>query len=102
VIDVFVGVIDAAALIKPDPTEVSDVAVVPLREFATVGSHYTSQNLPGGDRAATMPSSRPEPIEMHFFNFGDDQLVWGTQGEIIWDLLSCVLGDRPTIAQIRS
>ncbi|HBJ72650.1 MAG TPA: hypothetical protein DDY88_02800 [Actinobacteria bacterium] len=102
VIDVFVGVIDAAALIKPDPTEVSDVAVVPLREFATVGSDYTSQNLPGSDRAATMPSSRPGPIEMHFFNFGDDQLVWGTQGEIIWDLLSCVLGDRPTIAQIRS
>ncbi|MDO9486628.1 MAG: CoA pyrophosphatase [Actinomycetota bacterium] len=102
VIDVFIGLVAAAALIKPDPSEVSDVAVVPLREFATANSHYVSQNLPGGGRAATMPSRRSEPIEMHFFNFGNDQLVWGTQGEIIWDLLSCVLGDRPTIAEIRS
>lgn len=103
VIDVFVGLIDAAALIKPDPTEVSDVAIVPLREFASEASHFTSEQVPGGDRgSALVPRRRPGPIEMHFFNFGDDQLVWGTQGEIIWDLLACVLNDRQTIAQIRS
>ena len=104
VIDVFVGVIAAAALIKPDPAEVSDVAVVPLREFAAEGSHFTSQEVPGGYRPSAQlpPRRRVGPLEMHFFNFGDDQLVWGTQGEIIWDLLACVLSDRPTIAEIRS
>lgn len=103
VIEVFVGLIDALALIKPDPYEVSDIAVVPLREFASEESHFTSEQLPGGDSGASLiPRRRPGPIEMHFFNFGDDQLVWGTQGEIIWDLLACVLGDRPTIAQLRS
>ena len=39
---------------------------------------------------------------MHFFKFGDGQLIWGTQGEILWDLLACLLQDRQTIAQIRS
>jgi hypothetical protein len=39
---------------------------------------------------------------MHFFKFGDGQIVWGTQGEILWDLLACMLGDRHTIAQLRS
>ncbi len=103
VIDVFVGLIDAAALIKADPTEVSDVAVVPLREFATDGSHFTSQEVPGGYvRSAEVARRTVGPLEMHFFNFGDDQIVWGAQGEIVWDLLACVLADRPTIAQIRA
>lgn len=103
VIDVFVGVIDAAAEMHPDPAEVSEIAIVPLREFAEHGSHYTSDQTPGPRRDTEgLVRTRTGPLEMHFFNFGEDELVWGTQGEIIWDLLACVLGDRPTIAQIRA
>jgi len=101
VIDVFVGVIDAAARMHPDPTEVSEIAIVPLREFAR--RHYVSTEVPGEPRDAQgQVRTREGPLEMHFFNFGDDELVWGTQGEIIWDLLACVLHDRPTIAQLRA
>jgi len=100
-IEVFIGVIAEGAQLQPDPSEVSDVAAVPLREFAL--RHYTSDQVPGPPRdSGGQTRMREGPLEMHFFNFGDDQLVWGTQGEIIWDLLSCVLGDRPTIAQIRA
>ena len=103
VIDVFVGVIDSATVMNPDPAEVSQIAIVALRDFAAQGNHYTSTQVPGSPRDTTgLERLREHPLEMHFFSFGEDQLVWGTQGEIIWDLLACVLGDRPTIAQIRS
>ena len=102
-IAVFVGIIAHGAQMQPDPSEVSDVAVVPLREFAQHARHYISQQVPGEPRdSGGTPRLHGQPLEMHFFTFGDDQLVWGTQGEIIWDLLACVLADRPTIAQIRA
>jgi len=102
-ISVFVGIIDPDAVLSPDPGEVSEVAIVALHEFADPKAHYLSNQVPYG-YGTTPDQTEPRrlPVEMHFFTFGQDQIVWGTQGEILWDLLACILGDRPTIAQIRS
>lgn len=102
-ISVFVGVIDSAANLSPNPREVCEVAIIALRDLADPNAHYVSDKVPYG--YGTTPDEvepRRLPIEMHFFKFGDGQIVCGTQGEILWDLLSCMLGDRPTIAQLRS
>jgi 8-oxo-dGTP pyrophosphatase MutT (NUDIX family) len=103
IISVFVGVIESAANLSPDPREVSEVAVIALRDLADPTMHYVSNKVPYG-YGTTPEESEPRrlPVEMQFFKFGDGEIVWGTQGEIIWDLLSCILGDRPTIAQLRS
>lgn len=102
-ISVFVGVVDSAENLVPDPHEVSEVAIIALQDLADPKAHYVSNVVPYG-YGTTPDQAEPRrlPIEMHFFTFGEGQIVWGTQGEILWDLLACILGDRPTIAQIRS
>jgi 8-oxo-dGTP pyrophosphatase MutT (NUDIX family) len=103
IISVFVGVIESAANLLPDPHEVSEVAIVALRELADPKAHYVSNNVPDGyETTAQDIEPRRLPVEQHFFKFGDGQIVWGTQGEILWDLLACMLGDRQTVAQLRS
>lgn len=102
-INVFVAVIDSAESIHPDPHEVSEVAVVSLTELARPETHYTSNKVPYG-YGTNEDTGEPHqvPFDMQFFTFGEGQLIWGTQGEILWDLLACLLQDRQTIAQIRS
>jgi 8-oxo-dGTP pyrophosphatase MutT (NUDIX family) len=103
IISVFVAVIDSIEVIDADPHEVSEVAVVPLREFADPDRHYESNQVPYGYGTNDDDPEPPRlPVMMQFFTFGEGQLVWGTQGEILWDLLACLLQDRHTIAQIRS
>jgi 8-oxo-dGTP pyrophosphatase MutT (NUDIX family) len=103
IISVFVGVIESVANLSPDPREVSEVAVIALRDLADPTIHYVSNKVPYGYETNPDDSEpRRLPVEMHFFTFGDGQIVWGTQGEILWDLLACMLGDRQTIAQLRS
>ncbi len=102
-ISVFVAIVDSLDVINPNPHEVSEVAVVSLRELAEPESHYASDKVPYGYGTQEDDSEpRRLPVTMQFFKFGDGQLVWGTQGEILWDLLACILNDRQTIAQIRS
>ena len=102
-INVFVAVIDSVESIHPDPHEVSEVAVVSLAELARPETHYTSNKVPYG-YGTNEDTGEPHqvPFDMQFFKFGEGQLIWGTQGEILWDLLACLLQDRQTIAQIRS
>ena len=102
-INVFVAVIDSVESIHPDPHEVSEVAVVSLAELARPETHYTSNKVPYG-YGTNEDTGEPHqvPFDMQFFRFGEGQLIWGTQGEILWDLLACLLQDRQTIAQIRS
>ena len=102
-INVFVAVIDSVESIHPDPHEVSEVAVVSLAELARPETHYTSNKVPYGyETNEDTGEPHQVPFDMQFFKFGDCQLIWGTQGEILWDLLACLLQDRHTIAQIRS
>jgi 8-oxo-dGTP pyrophosphatase MutT (NUDIX family) len=102
-ISVFVAVLDSIDSINADEHEVSEVAIVSLEELANPDCHYSSNQVPygyGTHKDDVEP--RQLPVTMQFFKFGDGQLVWGTQGEILWDLLACLLEDRKTIAQIRS
>ncbi len=102
-ISVFVGILDSVEVINPDPHEVSEVAVVPLIQLADPDRHYASNEVPYG-YGTKEDDAQPRrlPVTMQFFKFGDGQLVWGTQGEILWDLLAALLQDRPTIAQMRT
>ena len=102
-ISVFIAILDSLDSIDADEHEVSEVAVVSLKELAKPSRHYESNQVPEGHGYKTVPSEPTRtPLMMHFFKFGDGQLIWGTQGEILWDLLACLLQDRQTIAQIRS
>lgn len=102
VIDVFVAAVTPGAPIDADPDEVDEVACVPIRVLADPAAHHTSPIVPADYRGSRVIDDVRAPVrDLHFFDFGTDQQVWGTQGEIIWDLLACLLGDRPTIADIR-
>jgi 8-oxo-dGTP pyrophosphatase MutT (NUDIX family) len=102
IIDVFVAAVAPTATIDADPREVEEVACVPIRALADPAAHHTSRLAPQVYRRARMIEGvTPPPRDLHFFAFGEGEQVWGTQGEIIWDLLACLLGDRPTIADIR-
>lgn len=102
-INVFVAVVDSITSIHADPYEVSEVAVVSLAALAHPSCHYTSNKVPYGyGTNADEGEPHEVPFQMYFFAFEQDQLIWGTQGEILWDLLACVLGDRQTIAEIRT
>ena len=98
VISVFVGLVELGDL-NPDPREIADVAVVPLsslmrpaayRESRTLPAHLTGPVARGA--ALTRPlGSRP----LHFFQIRPGEELWGTQGDILFELLS-ILADGQT------
>ena len=90
-ISVFVGLVELSNL-APDPREIADVAVLPLsslmqrsayRESRTLPEHLTGPIAQG---AALMQPLGSRPL--HFFQVRPGEELWGTQGDILFELLT--------------
>ncbi len=94
----FVGVLRDTAAIRPNPSEVADILVVPLSRLTQEGAYLTGplppSHDPGPDRAALARRRSARRDDIRFFRVKDDEHMWGTQGDVLWDFLSllCTTG----------
>jgi len=93
VIDVFVGVVDGLVELVPDPREVSAVLTVPLSCCMSGGSFAVGRPAPlhdPGPRAGGVSVPRGDrdvASGLASFTLPNGDLLWGTQGEILFNLL---------------
>ena len=92
-IEVFVGVIDGSVPLAPDPREVSEVLTVPLSCFMR-GTSFAIGRLapehdpgPSADGATSTHTGRDVAGGLASFVLPNGDLLWGTQGEILLNLL---------------
>jgi 8-oxo-dGTP pyrophosphatase MutT (NUDIX family) len=96
----FVGIIAPGIALAPDPREVDDVAVVALSRLLADGSYRLGSELPehqpGPTAAVDAPRdpSAPSRGNLSFFVVRDGEELWGTQGEILYDLLAHLVHER--------
>lgn len=88
---VFVGLVSPSAIVAPDPSEVAEVALLKLSDLTEPGTYFTGL-LPAahdpGPPSRSLDNDRARTRDLKFFRVGDEDQMWGTQGEILWDLLS--------------
>ncbi|MBW8826098.1 MAG: CoA pyrophosphatase [Acidobacteria bacterium] len=104
VLQVFVGIIDGPIELAPDAREVAEVLVVPLSSLMAEGVHYRSSELPpehdpgplADGLVARVPADdgADEPSGNHFFTVRDGEAAWGTQGTILLEFLTHLVGER--------
>src|SRR4051794_17233124 len=100
VIHPFVGIIAAGTPLMPDPDEVGDLAVIPLARLLADGSYRTGSALPDHDPGPTAAVGPRRQLrlqtsnELPFFVVRDGDELWGTQGAILYDLLSHLVANR--------
>jgi len=93
VIEVFVGVIDGTVPLAPDPREVSEVSTIPLSHFMLGASFAVGRSAPehepgpSADGAPTSSPGRDVAGGLASFALANGDLLWGTQGEILYNLL---------------
>jgi 8-oxo-dGTP pyrophosphatase MutT (NUDIX family) len=93
VIEVFVGVIDGTVPLAPDPREVSEVSTVPLSYFMLGASFAVGRSAPDhepGPSAGGAPTPSPGRDVaggLASFALANGDLLWGTQGQILYNLL---------------
>jgi ADP-ribose pyrophosphatase YjhB (NUDIX family) len=88
---VFVGVVHPATPIVPNEREVAEVLVLPLRHLMAATSYSLGAIPSGHDPGPVVGDARARRAAdsggIRFFQIREDEYLWGTQGEIIWDLL---------------
>jgi 8-oxo-dGTP pyrophosphatase MutT (NUDIX family) len=90
----FVGIVAAGTVLEPDPHEVDDVAIVPISQLLAPGSYRTDDELPDHEPGPTAAVGVRPAISnrthgnLSFFVVRDGEELWGTQGEILYDLLA--------------
>ncbi len=93
VIEVFVGVVDRSVRLAPDPREVSEVVTVPLSCFMRGTSFAIGRRAPEHDPGPSADGSAPIVAGgdvaggLASFVLPNGDLLWGTQGEILLNLL---------------
>jgi 8-oxo-dGTP pyrophosphatase MutT (NUDIX family) len=96
-LDVFVGVIRSPGAISPDFEEVAEVGIFPLSHFMGDGVYSTGSVPEAHDPGPSEGRSKTGAgvSDLRFFHLRGDEYLWGTQGEIVWDLLCHVCGTIP-------
>jgi len=90
---VFVGVIDGTVILAPDAREVSEVATIPLSHFMVGASFAVGRSAPehepgpSADGAPNATPGRDVAGGLASFALANGDLLWGTQGEILYNLL---------------
>jgi 8-oxo-dGTP pyrophosphatase MutT (NUDIX family) len=88
---VFVGIVDQSAVIVPNEREVVEVLALPLGRLMAPSSYFMGPIPKGHDPGPVAGEARPgRPTGqdgVRFFQVREDEYLWGTQGEILWDLL---------------
>lgn len=92
VIQVFVGVIDSLLELAPDPHEVAAVKTLTLSSCMTGGTYSrvrpAPEHEPGPSATGAAPvRAREVGRGLSSFALPNGELVWGTQGEILYNLL---------------
>ena len=99
VIDVFVGVVESAFTLAPDPTEVEEVAILPLSHLMAPERYSEGGSPPAGHDPGPVGSTvriamdqdegaAPAHGVLRWFAIRDGEHIWGTQGQIVFDLLA--------------
>ncbi len=93
-LDVYVAQVDFAQL-SPDPREVADCAVARISALASEAAYSESHDLPEFDVGPTaegvvLPSGRLDR-RIRFFQVKPGVQMWGLQGDMLHELLSCLL-----------
>ncbi len=99
VIEVFVGVIVGPFELAPDPREVAAVHALLLSSCMAPGSYSRNRPAPEHEpgpsaRGATTVPAGDVGRGLSSFTLPDGELVWGTQGEILANLLEQLSGLR--------
>jgi 8-oxo-dGTP pyrophosphatase MutT (NUDIX family) len=96
VIESYVGVLDATAVLAPHAAEVADVAIVPLADLLAPGGHRRGPAL-----AQRITPEQAEHIAPHAdlrnlrrYRVGDGEYLWGLQADILHELLAHVTEGR--------
>jgi 8-oxo-dGTP pyrophosphatase MutT (NUDIX family) len=90
----FVGILATGTVLRPNPHEVDDVAVVPISRLLAPASYRTDDQLPDHEPGPTAAvdalrdTSNRTRGNLSFFVVRDGEELWGTQGEILYDLLA--------------
>ncbi len=90
---VYVGILSSRDEIVPHPREVADVRILPISGLTAPGAYFTGVHPGGHDAGPTVrPAATPRARAglLRFFSVGPEEYLWGTQGEILWDLLTIV------------
>lgn len=98
VLDVYVALVDFAQL-APDPREVADCLVVPLSALAMEAAYRETHDLPKIDfgppaEGVVLPSGPRLDRRIRFFELRAGDHLWGLQGEMLHELLACLLPAR--------
>jgi len=95
-IDVFIGFVPLED-IAPHPHEVADWAVLPISALTAPGAYWRSVHMP--DHQAGPPAAGWEGWDgdarragMRFFGVREGEVLWGTQGEVLDELLCGLFG----------
>lgn len=103
VIDVYVGALADVGSVSPDPREVAEVAVLQLSELALPDALWFATTVPDGHdpgpladapEARRVVEERRHQQELRFFRVRGDEALWGTQGNIVWNLLEALAAPR--------
>ncbi|HVV31304.1 MAG TPA: CoA pyrophosphatase, partial [Mycobacteriales bacterium] len=89
-LDVFVGVVDPRATLRPDPGEVADIEVLTLRELHSGDRYQLRHGIPPhmpGLAAMHVPARSEYAGPFDFFEVRPGQWLWGMQGQILKELL---------------
>ncbi len=93
VIEVFVGLVDLGEL-SPDPLEVADVATLPIATLMAPEIYRQSftlpEHVPGPISTGAILASAARNRPLHFFEIRPGEDIWGTQGDILFELLSAI------------
>jgi 8-oxo-dGTP pyrophosphatase MutT (NUDIX family) len=107
VIHTFVGIVQPGTVLDPDPDEVADVVIVPfsaLLDPATLRIGSTApEHFPGPIATATGTAGSPGVVPegpgrrstgLPFFTIGPGAELWGTQADIVINLLDVLVGSE--------
>jgi 8-oxo-dGTP pyrophosphatase MutT (NUDIX family) len=98
VIDVFVAILDGAGRIAPNRNEVAEVAIVPISVLAGEGSYHTAPDVPEhdpGPTAAGLVRFDEDEIVVRHFAVRAGEHLWGTQANILHELLTHLFASPP-------
>ena len=107
-LQVYVGRIAAGTEFVPDPDEVADVAILPISRLSERRNFFLSSDMPAEYDPGPMASpdvlaSRSPAFLLRHFVIVPGEFLWGTQGDIVHDLLDRLFArdgtSQPTSAQ---
>ncbi|MGE0879659.1 MAG: CoA pyrophosphatase [Acidimicrobiia bacterium] len=99
IIDVFIGIVATGTAIRRDPHEVAEALAIPLSRLTEPGCYYEDDQVPDHDTGpvatrAAVDTNTARMSTLRFFEIRPGELLWGTQGEILFELFTHLYAGR--------